>query len=87
MQGPEVRDIAVGSFGRVYAARMASGKIVAIKCTKARGESEYRCLWLLGHMQIPHTISAIAALKNAGPPLLPESCQIAIAMTHVQGTV
>ena len=83
---PEVRAIATGAFGRVYAARLASGNTVAIKCTRARGVSEYRCLCLLGHARIPHTISAIAALRNAGPPLLPEPCELAIAMTHVHGT-
>lgn len=83
---PEVRAIATGAFGRVYAVRLASGNTVAIKCTRARGASEYRTLCLLGHTRIPHTISAIAALRNAGPPLLPEPCELAIAMTHIRGT-
>lgn len=83
---PDVREIATGAFGRVYALRLVSGETVAIKCTKARGLSEFRCLWMLGHAQVPHTISALAALRNAGPPLLPEPCELAIAMTHVHGT-
>jgi|WetSurMetagenome_2_1015567.scaffolds.fasta_scaffold00184_4 serine/threonine protein kinase len=86
MNVPELRDIATGAFGRVYSARLTSGATVAIKCTKAHGESEYLCLWMLGQAAVPHTISAVAALKNAGPPLLPEPCQLAIAMTHVRGT-
>jgi hypothetical protein len=87
MENPEVKIIARGAFGSVYAARLASGETVAIKCTKGTsGEAEYRCLWFLGFAKIPHTISAVAALKNGGPPLLPESCDLAIAMTHVHGT-
>ena len=83
---PDVREIATGAFGRVYALQLASGDTVAIKCTAARGLSQFRCLWKLGHAQIPHTISAMAALRNAGPPLLPAPCELAIAMTHVHGT-
>jgi serine/threonine protein kinase len=83
---PEVRDIAVGSFGRVYAALLSTGDTVAIKGAQIANESEYRCLYQLGQARIPHTITAIAALRNAGPPLLPEPCQLAIAMTHVHGT-
>jgi serine/threonine protein kinase len=86
IQLPELRIIAVGSFGRVYAVQLAGGETVAIKTTKAVGESEYHTLWFLGHVQVPHTVSAIAALRNAGPPLLPEPCELAIAMTHVRGT-
>jgi len=86
-QLPEVRSIAQGSFGSVFALRLASGDTVAIKCTSLEGaEAEYRSLWFLGFTEVPHTISSVAALRNAGPPWLPEPCKLAIAMTHVRGT-
>jgi serine/threonine protein kinase len=80
----EVRELGAGCFGRVYALRIRASA-VAIKAGSARNESELSCLWALRQARVPHTVYALAALRNAGPPLLPEPCELAIAMTRVAG--
>jgi serine/threonine protein kinase len=78
-----------GAYGRVYAIRVGrtadTKTVVAIKAGSASNESEYECLWAIRQARIPHTIYALAAMRNAGPPMLTDPCELAIAMTHVQG--
>ena len=80
----DVREMGTGSFGAVYALLVSRGS-VAIKACAVKGDSELTCLWALRQARIPHTVYALAALRNAGPPLVPERCPLLIAMTLVQG--
>jgi len=81
-----VREISRGCFGTVYALRLAGlNDSVAIKTLSTANELEYQVLWAIGKARIPHTVAAISALRECGPPLLPESCPLAIAMTLVHG--
>ncbi len=83
----QLRELGVGCFGKVYALRLEGGSgSVAIKtCGAERGRAEFDCLWAIGQAEVPHTIKAVSALVDAGPPLLPSRCAMAIAMTRVPG--
>jgi len=82
----QLRELGAGCFGRVYALKLeATDGSVAVKTGGARAETEYQCLWAIGQAGIPHTVAAISALRNAGPPFLPVTCDFAIAMTRVCG--